>query len=142
MQKVVEKDGARVALEFGLNQRVSYVDLTSGGDEAKILSSNFPVKDPPTPIGALPASVDFLATLGDMEGEIDLIWSRVRGAQSYIVQYSPYAMPRVWEQEAVVTKSKATVADCTPGKMYVFRVAAVGAAGQGPWSDESVKRAP
>jgi len=43
---------------------------------------------------------------------------------------------------AIVSKSRATVPGCTPGQKSVFRVAAVGAAGQGPWSDESVKMSP
>jgi hypothetical protein len=142
LEKTALKDVARGALELGISQRGNYVDLTSGGDEPKILSSNFPVRDTPEPIGTLPAPLDFLATLGDMEGEIDLTWSRVYGAKSYMVQHSPYATPRVWSQATVVTPSRATITGCTPGELCVFRVAAVGAAGQGPWSDESVKRAP
>jgi hypothetical protein len=141
-QKTAEKDVARAALVGGLNQRGGYVDSASGGDEAKILSSGFPVRTPPTPIGELPAPLDFLATMGDLEGEIDLVWSRVYGAASYVIQKSPYATPRVWTQAAVVSKSKATITNCPSGEVCVFRVAAVGAAGQGPWSDESVKMAP
>ena len=80
--------------------------------------------------------------MGDMEGEIDLVWSAVYGAMSYVIQKSDYDMPRVWTQVTIVTRSKATVPDCDPGEKYVFRVAAVGTAGQGPWSDESVKMAP
>ena len=49
---------------------------------------------------------------------------------------------RVWAQKAIVTGSKATITGCTPGAICVFRVAAVGSAGQGPWSDESLKMAP
>lgn len=141
-QKTALKDVARVALEVGLNQRGGYVESTSAGDEAKILTSNFLVREAPTPVGTLPAPLDFLATMGDMSGEIDLIWSRVYGAGSYVVQHSPYATPRVWSQALVVTASKATVSGCTPGQLCAFRVAAVGAAGQGPWSDESVKMSP
>lgn len=140
LEKVALKDAARAALEAGLTQRGNYVDLASAGDEAKILTSNFPVRDTPEPIGELPAPVDFLATTGDMEGEIDLVWSRVYGAKSYVVQCSPYATPRVWSQAAIVTASKVTIPGCVPGQLSAFRVAAIGAAGQGPWSDESVKR--
>ena len=141
-EKTTLKDVARVALETGLNQRGNYVELTSAGDEAKILTSNFPVREPATPIGALPAPVDFLATMGDMFGEIDLVWSAVHGAKSYVVQHSLYLTPRVWTQAVIVTGSKATVGGCPSGQICAFRVAAVGAAGQGPWSDESVKMSP
>lgn len=141
-QKTSLKDTARVTLETLLTQRGSYVELTSGGDEAKILSANLPVRDAAAPIGALPAPVDFLATMGDQEGEIDLTWSRVRGAKTYIVEHSDNVTPRVWSQKAVVTTSKATVSGCTPGQLCVFRVRAIGSAGPGPWSDESVKMSP
>jgi hypothetical protein len=36
---------------------------------------------------------------------------------------------------ATATKSKATVTGLTSGTRYWFRVAAIGSAGQGPWSD-------
>lgn len=141
-EKTSLKDEARFALERALTDRGSYVDLTSGGNEAKILSANLPVRDAAAPVGPLPAPIDFLATMGDMEGEIDLTWSRVRGAKSYIVQHSANVVPRVWSQSKVVPKSQATITGCTPGEVCVFRVAAVGTAGQGPWSDESSKMAP
>ncbi|TAL00498.1 MAG: fibronectin type III domain-containing protein [Verrucomicrobia bacterium] len=141
-QKTSTKDVKRSALERGLTDRGSYVDMTSGGIEAKILSSNLPVRDAAAPIGPMPAPIDFLATMGDMEGEMDLTWSRVRGAKSYIIQHSENVSPRVWSQKAVSPKSSATITGCTPGAICVFRVAAIGAAGQGPWSDESVKMAP
>ncbi len=141
-QKTTLKDTARTVLEANLTQRGGYVELTSLGDEAKILSANLPVRDLPAPVGAMPAPVDFLATMGDTPGEMDLVWTRVRGAKTYLVQHSHNVTPRVWTQKAVVTTSKATVTGCTPGELCVFRVAAVGSAGQGPWSDESVKMSP
>jgi len=141
-QKTALKDSARTGLEQMLTQRGSYVDLTAAGDEAKILSANLPVRDAAAPIGAMTAPVDFLATQGDQEGEIDLTWSRVRGAKTYLVEHSDNVVPRVWAQKAAVTNSKATVSGCTPGELCVFRVRAIGAAGPGPWSDESVKMAP
>lgn len=141
-EKAATLAAKRAALEGGFNERAGYVESASHGVEAVILSSHFDVRTPPTPVGPLPAPVDFLATMGDMEGEIDLVWSSVYGAKSYVVQCSPYATPRVWAQITVVTKSKTTVSGCTPGEKSAFRVAAVGAAGQGPWSDESVKMSP
>lgn len=141
-QKTALKDVARLGLETLLTQRGSYVELTSGGDEPKILSANLPVRDLPAPVGTLAAPLDFLATMGDRPGKMYLTWSRVRGAKSYVVEHSEDVTPRVWKQKAIVTSSKATITDCTPGELCVFRVAAVGSSGQGPWSDESVKMSP
>ena len=60
-----------------------------------------------------------------------------------IVQKSPDPIsPTSWQQASVVTKSKTTVSGLTSGTKYWFRVAAVGTAGQGPWSDPATKLAP
>ena len=141
-QAVVEKDQKRVLLENGLTKRGNYVETTADGDEATILSAGFQVRAATTPIGDLPAPVDFLATMGDMAGEVDLIWSRVTGANAYMIQYREHDAGANWTSAMPSTASKATVAGLDPGKTYAFRVAALGAAGQGPWSDESVKMAP
>ena len=141
-QKTTIKDTARTTLEASLSQRGGYVDSASGGDEQKILSSGLGVRGKAEAIGAMPAPIDFLATQGDHEGEIDLTWSRVRGAKSYMVQQSANVTPRVWQQAMVSPRSSATVKGLTSGQVYAFRVAAVGAAGDGPWSDESTKMAP
>jgi len=141
-EKTSLKDDARALLEAGLKTRASYVDTKSGGMEAVIVSSGLLVKNTAAPVGELPAPVDFLATMGAMEGQVKLKWKRVRGAVSYIVQQSPHAMPRVWTQTEVSPNASAVAKALASGQTYVFRVAAVGAAGQGPWSDESVKMAP
>ena len=47
----------------------------------------------------------------------------------------------VWTNAPPSTKSKCTIANLVAGTRYWFRVAAVGAAGQGPWSDPATKMA-
>ena len=141
-QKTAVKDAARADLEGALNGRRNYVDTKSGGDEAKILSTGFGVRAAATPIGALPAPIDFLATFGDNPGEVDLTWSAVKGAKSYIVEVRENVAGTAWGGAKVGTKSRATIDGLTTGKTYAFRVRAVGTAGEGPWSDESLKLAP
>ena len=141
-EKTNLKDVARAALEAGLRTRASYVDTKSGGLEAVVLSSGLPVRSAAAPVGTLPAPMDFLAKMGSLEGQIKLKWKRVRGAVSYIVQVSPYAMPRTWTALPVSPTVSTIATGLTSGQTYAFRVAAVGFAGQGPWSDESVKMAP
>ncbi len=141
-EKTSLKDDARVALEAGLRARGNYVDNKSNGVEAVILSAGLPVKNPSAPVGELPAPGDFLATMGALEGQIKLKWKRVRGAASYIVQVSPHATPRAWTLAAVSPNARAVATGLASGETYAFRVAAVGIAGQGGWSDESVKMSP
>ena len=53
---------------------------------------------------------------------------------------SPWTGP--WTHAKTVVKSSATVDNLTSGQRVWFRVAAVGAAGQGPWSDLATKIVP
>ncbi len=83
------------------------------------------------------------ATSGDSNGEIDLIWEPVYGARTYVVQRSiRSAEPVRWTQEDIITKSSYTVSKLKSGQKNWFRVAAVGANGQGPWSEPVQKKAP
>lgn len=67
-------------------------------------------------------------------GEMNLSWKPVHGALSYTVQYREEGVD-YWSANTS-TRVKATVSFLEPYKKYIFRVAAVGSAGQGPWSIE------
>jgi hypothetical protein len=83
------------------------------------------------------------ATSGDTEGEIDLIWEPVKGADTYLIQKSSDPKnPLKWIHEDIVAKSSYTVTKLRSRHKYWFRVAAVGRKGQGPWSEPVQKKAP
>jgi len=126
-----------------LTQLAAYVENASAGDTVKIQSSGMDVRADGAPIGTLPAPGNLIVTAGDNDGELDPDWDSVRGATSYVVQKSadPFSST-TWQNAGVVTKSKMTVTGLTSGDKYWFRVAAVGSAGQGPWSDPATKIAP
>jgi len=143
MEKTSLMDDADTAINNILTKLGNYVDSTSNGDEAKILSSGMSVKAKPVPIGSLPQPTALAATEGDNEGEIDLSWDKVFGARSYVVEYTPDPItPTGWKSGGVSTKSSKSISSLQSGVKYWFRVAAVGAAGQGPWSDPATKYAP
>jgi len=130
------QDAKSAALDLLLSQEANYVENTSGGDQAKIESAGFSVKAPPTPIGPLTAPAALVVSPSQSAGTANLKWKGVRGSNSYTIQRA--TDPNVdasWIQADVATKSKATVNTMTSGTKYWFRVAAVGAAGLGPWSD-------
>ena len=146
-QNAIEKtsllDDADTALNNILSKLGNYVDNTSDGDEAKILSAGMSVKAKPVPIGSLPQALALAATEGDNQGEIDLTWDKVYGSRSYVVEYTPDPItPTSWKTAGVSTKSNKSISSLQSGVKYWFRVAAVGAAGQGPWSDPATKYAP
>lgn len=131
--QVFELDGV-------LNQLAAYVENIAKGDATIIKQAGLNVKAQSSPIGSLQPAINLLAVAIN-EGEIALTWDVVRGARSYIVQQATDIVAGDWSLALVSTKSKANVTGLTSGKKYWFRVAAVGAAGQGPWSDPATKYA-
>jgi hypothetical protein len=142
-QRTSAKSDKRAVLEALLKARADYVENTSGGDETKILSAGFDVRGPAAPVGIPAQPANLVATMSDLPGCIDLMWDRVRGASTYVVQICPDPLSEAnWRQIGLPTKSSFTATGLTSGSRYWFRVAAIGAAGQGPWSDQAMKMAP
>jgi hypothetical protein len=69
-------------------------------------------------------------------------WDAVHGASSYIVDCRENEAAQPWQQVKIVKQSRCTSTDHTPGKIYAFRVRALGPLGEGPWSDEAVRMSP
>ena len=80
--------------------------------------------------------------MNEISGRLDVKWKRVKGAKSYIVECRTHgATPGPWQQAKLCTAAKCSITGLIPGQEYAFRVRALGAAGEGPWSDEAVKMA-
>ncbi len=115
--------------------------------ESIILSAGMQVKKEAEPVGDLPAPENLKAEFGDEEGKIELDSDSVKGASAYVwnVSADPIAAGS-WEMkddfESLSTASKFIWEDLEPGAKFHFRVAAIGAAGRGAWSDPVTKRAP
>jgi hypothetical protein len=131
------------ALDLLLMQEASYVQSSAGGDKAKIESAGFDVRDTPTPIGQLPPPAEPKAVPSQHPGAINLSWKKVRGAKSYLVERALDAnQPLEWAVATMSTKTKAIVNTMTSGLRYWFRIAAVGSAGAGAWSEPISKIVP
>jgi hypothetical protein len=123
-------------LDLLLMQEASYVQNSSGGDKAKIESAGFDVRDTPTPIGQLPPPAEPKAVPSAHSGSINLSWKKVRGAKSYLIERALDSnQPLEWAVATMSTKTKVLVNTMTSGLRYWFRVAAVGSAGPGAWSE-------
>lgn len=137
------QDAAEKAADTLMTNEASYVQNKSGGDAAKIQSAGMEVRDPAAPIGDLPAPGNISATEGDHDGEIDAHWDRVKGAKSYVTQRSTTPTDAAsWGNPVISTKSKVTLTGLVTGTKYYLRVAAIGAAGQGAWSELASQVAP
>jgi hypothetical protein len=127
-----------------MSQLAGYVEAVAGDNEEIVLSAGMDVRAPASATTAPPhAPADLTATAGDQEGEIDLTWDTVAGARSYVVERSPDPPTATsWTHAGVSPRSQTTINGLTPGTRCWFRVAAVNAAGQGPWSDPATKLVP
>ncbi|MBI5476257.1 MAG: fibronectin type III domain-containing protein [Ignavibacteriales bacterium] len=141
--KVSIQDGKENVLDINLQKLANYVESASNGDDAKIQSAGMSIRAKGVPIGALSLPSALSATAGAKEGEIVLRWDRVTGAKSYIVEQSADQITSTsWKYAGVSTKASIIISGLTSGTKYWFRVAGIGAAGQGAWSDPATKYAP
>jgi hypothetical protein len=125
-----------------LKARANNCEAVTPNDLADLATVGLPLRSDSAPIGPLPAPADLRATMSDMEGQIHLVWDSVHGASSYIVECKEHDTPQPWQQVKFLKQVRYTSTDHTPGKIYAFRVRALGPQGEGPWSDEAVKMSP
>lgn len=121
---------AEKALRELVKQLSGYVQMTSGGDEDKILSSGFAVVKHGTPIGELDPPIDLGSRVTNMSGRVSLKWKNETGADMYHVFMSSSNDPFKWELIGATTKSRFNADSLDPAKFYWFAVTAIGAAGE------------
>ena len=141
-----ERDSMRIILESNLNGRGMYVDRTSGGDLAKILSAAFEVQADASPTTSMEKPYDVSATMGDNPGEIDVSCHSVPKTRSYIIEvrgHSDTDVPGSWTLAKISGRSSATITGLASGMKYAFRIRALGPNDlESPWSDEAICMAP
>lgn len=138
-QVLTERDAARAAVEDAARALASASEGETS-DEALLQSGGWHLRGVSAPVGPMPAPQNLSASGGDMEGEVDLSWEPVDGRDTYLAEYATSATGP-WTQFYVGKKSSTTATGLTSGTAYWFRIRAVGAAGPGPWSDVTQKRA-
>jgi hypothetical protein len=141
--KVTVKDKNRGRLERMAIVRSLSVDIHSDGDETFIRSAGLAPRAGRRAIGSLDKPQHLRAKMGTRTGEIFLQWEPVYGAKTYVLECRFHgASLGDWSQAKILTNSRFFLKGLVPGQEYAFRVRAVGAAGEGPWSDEAIKMAP
>ena len=93
-------------------------------DEAKLVSSGYPLRKGKTPSGPLMPSEFKKLQQGVNSGTIDAVWTRQKGAALYELQYQEDGATE-WTGRAT-TQTKMTIAGLVPGKLYWFRVIVYG----------------
>lgn len=141
---------AQLAAEQGFNDAYAAYgrigQTKSGGDPVKIVAIGLDVAvSHSTPIGAMTAPLNLVATMSDVAGHVDLMCDSGTGVKVYIWQCCSDPMADAnWRQVGMGSASSFTVTSLTSGTKYWFRVAAVGTGtgNQSPWSDPALKMAP
>ncbi len=128
----------------GLELRATYVEGKTGGDPAQIPISGFAVASTTSqPIGPLPRPESVKSVMAKFPGVIRVTCDPINGTQTYVIECRLHDEPAsTWAQVKLSTKSRNDISGLISGKNYAFRMAAIGAAGQSPWSDETVCMAP
>ncbi len=120
-----------------ISSLAGYVQSTSEGDEAIILSSGFSVRKTPQPVGPVTAPKDLEVEQGTVTNSLLARWKSVTGGVAYVVEISSDASPedKTFNPIGVTTKGRFQVDNLNSGEKYWIRVAAIGKEGVGPFSD-------
>lgn len=120
----------------------AYVQVQSGGDAERILSTGFGVRAKAGPAGPLLAPANLRARFMPLAGMIHLHWGGVRRRLLYEVQIRAGhgALPEDWTPLIAIAYNYFNATGLASSVDYSFRVRAIGAAGPGPWSDIAVER--
>ena len=134
----------RADLEAQLDLRARHVDKVANGVESIITSAGFSARADATPTNDIPQVQNLRATMGDDVGQVDLGWDGgIKGKRGFMVEWREHTDSAQWGGGKFVTASKCTIEGLTPGKVYAFRVRALGPKELvGAWSDEAVKMSP
>ena len=116
-------------------QLASYVDAASSGNAAIIESAGFATRATPQPVGGLPAPTDVQVVPSEHAGSADVSCKPVFGAKTYLYERAVDAPAMEWKPIGASTKRSGLFNSMVSGQKYWFRLAAVGSAGQSPWSD-------
>ena len=120
-----------------------YVMSAAPGDIGKQITSGFEPRNPPVRITSLIAPSFLNAKRGASEGRVKLGWDRIHGARTYqvFVNDGNILDESAWHPIAFTTRIRTEILGLEPGRMHHFRVRAILAAGEGPFSQVTSARA-
>ena len=133
------KNDARAALVALLRELASYLQLTSKGNMAKLLTCGFPMqKTVRTAVGVLPPPL-VTVKLGERSGDLAAKLEPLYGASTYNWHVSIATSPGTPVQTAQTTAASNIFTGLTPGVVYQITANAVGAEGPSDWSDPATQ---
>lgn len=133
------KRAAIKVLDQVLSRLAAHVNSVCAGDIVKLGSSGFPLASRPSPISELPRPNAFRAARTQFSDRLELRWESVPGALIYEVEMAERgaSAESAWLRAGLTSKPRLLVEHLKPGRSYTFRVCAVGAHVQSPYSQEA-----
>ena len=86
-------------------------------------------------IGSLDRVTGLAASAAEV-GSVQLVWNPLTGARSFTIEFTT-DLAGPWNELGFSTSSSFLARDLESGIRHYFRVAGVGTAGRGPFSDEA-----
>jgi len=136
------RDEVVEAAREALRRQAAYVRLQANGNAAYLERSGFPLVRQRTPVGTPGVPLNVLARMTGVQGQVEVRWKSVHGAQGYQVWITDQdPAQNQWQAVGYTARVKHMVTDLEPYKAYFFCVNAIGAAGEGALSDPALGRA-
>ena len=138
--KIALRKAARAEFIVILDKIARYMEMAVGDDTNLLLNTGFDITREYASANAystLSSPSNFSVTQGDHRGSMTAKASRIQGAASYeahVAEGDP-TVEANWNFLAVyVRPGEMLITDREPGKLYSFRLRAIGVSGVGPWS--------
>jgi hypothetical protein len=132
---LVKRDKQVAAMRHHTTTAALLINMMTGGDPAALLAAGVGVKKAKQPVGLPGAPMQLRVLSTDFEGKVRLRWKRPVRRCAFIIQITTDRAARTgWKQAAISVKQTCDVTGLAGWKKYWFRVSAINAHGQGPWS--------
>lgn len=120
------KDLCRVSVEDELKVLGLHVQTNCKNDLSILLSSGFKNKKPGEPVEELDAPDNLKVTNGKSSGTIDVSVDKVKGAHTYVFQYTEVPVTEKSAWVTLVGKAKRSIKNLTPGTQIAVKAAVQG----------------
>lgn len=121
-----------------LRQLALYVGMVANGDPNIILAAGFEVRRRIEGAAPMGIPINLRAMRSDYAGKVLVQWGAVSRARSYLVEMcstDPSQAGASWTIVGSTTRSRSEVSNLQAGQYYWFRVRAIGASAESPYSD-------
>jgi hypothetical protein len=135
--QLVVRNQLHQALVAILRDLALYVQVTSSGDLATLMSSGFTAQRTRQPAGPLPPPANLRLKKGPVSGQFAARCKRLPHARAYEWRFANATTPTVWTDLESTFAASTLVEGLAPGTQYIVQVRSLGTAGPSDWSSSA-----